>query len=50
MTYQRFEELPVWQKAAEDQKQRAIDCRKELLGQFSPDHPLRKDAERRRII
>ena len=34
----------------EEQKQRAVACRKELLRRLPQDHPLRKDAEHRGII
>ncbi len=37
-------------RRADDQKQRAAACQKELLRRLPPGHPLRKDAEERGLI
>jgi len=37
-------------RRADDQRQRAAACRKDLLRRLPPGHPLRKDAEERGLI
>ena len=48
MTYQRFEDLPVWQE--EEEVKRAKSLQQDLLRRLPPTHPLRRDAEARGLI